>query len=388
MKDARSLESLHMATRRTWRGIALACEPMVKTRAEEAIRAVYSIATGRPPDSILFFDSPLQAKIAGTLLAGDYRKPRLGSVYGRLGVNLLVSGRLRMDEGSLPPRIAEYGLEQLERPIHSALDVADRSALDPAAVKRAFDALCNQLPPEERRSLVVPWRCPKGVLRRARREAEQALEQRRWMSFAAHYSFSRMATPGQSAGAGERLKSAVIDVCETCGWCWLYPDVAIISDRPTLVRLDALGRLHAEDGPAVGYRDGFSIHALHGVRVSRRVIERPSEITVADADNEPNLEVRRALIERMGRRRYLSLSGAVVVARDETGLLWRRRLPSRRDEPQRALCFVEVINGTCEPDGTRRHYFLRVPPTSRTAREAVAWTYGLAAGAYRPHIRT
>ncbi len=45
---------------------------------------------------------------------------------------------------------------------------------------------------------------------------------------------------------------------------------------------------------------------------------------------------------------------------------------------------VKVVNSTPEPDGSRREYFLRVPPTVRTAREAVAWTFGLAADAYRP----
>ena len=45
---------------------------------------------------------------------------------------------------------------------------------------------------------------------------------------------------------------------------------------------------------------------------------------------------------------------------------------------------VEVLNSTPEPDGTRRTYFLRVPPTMRTAREAVAWTFGLDGGEYRP----
>ena len=37
---------------------------------------------------------------------------------------------------------------------------------------------------------------------------------------------------------------------------------------------------------------------------------------------------------------------------------------------------VEVVNATPEPDGSYRHYFLQVPPGVRTAREAVAWTFG------------
>jgi hypothetical protein len=38
---------------------------------------------------------------------------------------------------------------------------------------------------------------------------------------------------------------------------------------------------------------------------------------------------------------------------------------------------VKVTNGTTEPDGSCKRYFLRVPSAMRTAREGVAWTYGL-----------
>ena len=43
---------------------------------------------------------------------------------------------------------------------------------------------------------------------------------------------------------------------------------------------------------------------------------------------------------------------------------------------------IEVMNGTAEADGSRKRYFLRVPSAMRTAREAVAWTYGLTADQY------
>ena len=45
---------------------------------------------------------------------------------------------------------------------------------------------------------------------------------------------------------------------------------------------------------------------------------------------------------------------------------------------------VEVRNSTPEPDGSCKTYFLRVPPATRTARAAVAWTFGLGAVEYRP----
>ena len=147
-----------------------------------------------------------------------------------------------------------------------------------------------------------------------------------------------------------------------------------------------MGRM-PRTAPRWGYRDGFSIHALHGVHVERWVIERPSRITAAGVEKERHTEVRRALVERIGYQHYLSLSGAAPVSRDETGTLWRVNLPIHRGQGQRAWCLVEVVNGTREPDGSHKRYFLRVPPTMREAREAVAWTYGLSAQAYQPLIR-
>src|SRR5262249_23597685 len=60
------------------------------------------------------------------------------------------------------------------------------------------------------------------------------------------------------------------------------------------------------------------------------------------------------------------------INQDDHGKLWHCTLTAD-DEP---LHVVEVVNATPEPDGSYRRYFLRVPPASRTARQAVAWTFG------------
>jgi hypothetical protein len=44
--------------------------------------------------------------------------------------------------------------------------------------------------------------------------------------------------------------------------------------------------------------------------------------------------------------------------------------------------------GTREPDGTRRRYFLHVPPSMQSPRQAVAWTYGLSPEQYEIAVRT
>lgn len=89
------------------------------------------------------------------------------------------------------------------------------------------------------------------------------------------------------------------------------------------------------------------------------------------------------MLEHYGYDRYLAESGAKPVHRDETGVLWRIDLEG--DEP---VVTVEVVNSTPEPDGSHRVYWLRVPPRVRTAREGVAWTFGLAAEDYQPARQT
>jgi hypothetical protein len=41
-----------------------------------------------------------------------------------------------------------------------------------------------------------------------------------------------------------------------------------------------------------------------------------------------------------------------------------------------------------EPDGSLKRYFLRVPPGTRTARRAVAWSFGLTKNAYEPAVES
>src|SRR5690606_32986411 len=106
--------------------------------------------------------------------------------------------------------------------------------------------------------------------------------------------------------------------------------------------------------------------------------------------------------------RYLLDSGAQLISQDEAGMLYRKDVAG--DEP---IVFVRVLNSTPEPDGvlsraeaistfgpaawrlkrqpatTRwKEYVIRVPPSVMSAREAVAWTFGLSEEDYTPYVET
>jgi hypothetical protein len=95
-------------------------------------------------------------------------------------------------------------------------------------------------------------------------------------------------------------------------------------------------------------------------------------LTGAQVAQIRNAEVRRLALDYMGAEAFLRSANATRAAQDDFGTLWRTTI-TIDGEPYVA---VEVVNATAEPDGSHRHYFLRVPPDSRTAREAVAWTFG------------
>ena len=100
--------------------------------------------------------------------------------------------------------------------------------------------------------------------------------------------------------------------------------------------------------------------------VPTRLIEQPELIDVrAVWSSAHDPQIRRCMIDIMTPKRFVEQGGAYRVVEDETGILWRQRW---RWE---AWAAVEVINGTPEPDGTYKRYFLQVPPTVRTNRTSL-----------------
>lgn len=99
-----------------------------------------------------------------------------------------------------------------------------------------------------------------------------------------------------------------------------------------------------------------------------------ARVTVEDITSEPNEELRRELIATYGGfDRYAADAGGELIHEDETGRLVR--IPAA-GEP------IAVAHVVCPTTG--RQYALRVPPSCTSAREAVAWTFGLRAEEYRP----
>jgi hypothetical protein len=111
--------------------------------------------------------------------------------------------------------------------------------------------------------------------------------------------------------------SGLWELAQSAGWALPLRNICWVSERHNVLKRDDRGRLHSLKGPACAYPDGWTIYAVHGVRVPRYVIERPAEISVEKIDTETDAEVRRVMIERY--RHGEEVSGSAAYIRDAGG---------------------------------------------------------------------
>ncbi len=149
-----------------------------------------------------------------------------------------------------------------------------------------------------------------------------------------------------------------------------FPGAVFLCERPLTCTLSERFQLHNDSGPALTYSDGLAQYIWNDIVVPEKVILEKDSISVEEIEKETNVEIRRVMLEIYGEERYVRDSGIEAVHEDATGILYRKEFSN--DE---ALVMVKVINSSPEPDGTFKHYFLRVPPDIKTAQEAVAWTF-------------
>jgi hypothetical protein len=107
-----------------------------------------------------------------------------------------------------------------------------------------------------------------------------------------------------------------------------------------------------------------------GVPVTERVAFRPETLTVGEILAERNAELRRVMLERFGFQRFMEEAGAEVIDRDRDAGGERQLLRLKLEGDEDLVC----VSVSCPSTG--RRYLLRVPPTMRTCRQAVAWTAG------------
>ncbi|MGW4040698.1 DUF6745 domain-containing protein [Streptomyces sp. NPDC004778] len=328
----------------SWRSVAAATGRADRAAAEAGVRRAYRTAGLAEPDRIIWAASPRDA---------------VGTVE-----KLTDAGRSVREEVRTRPWADE------RRRMYDELGPAGWSALWSATGAQLWETTAALA--ERIRAGVVADLAPRpqdeGAVRLVLLDAVLGQHDAAWLA-----AFD---------GHGDRL-AGLAEVARNAGWWWPYENAVVITERPDVLHRDEAGRLDHGEGPALAYGDGFALHAWRGMPVPAAFLDELSSLTPERIRAEENAELRRVMLEYYGYDRYLTESGAEPVHRDETGVLWRIALDGDED-----VVMVEVVNSTPEPDGTYRTYWLRVPPTTRTAKDGVAWTFGLEGVAYAPVRQT
>ncbi len=424
-----------------WNNVAACTDRADRPRAEAALREFYQIEN-RPEPQILWVDSPTAGLLAYAI-ASRSRKPVLGA-YARgdvgNGENLEFNGLAMpfglepawqnrligiLNERLFPSAVPAFGaaglasaaaglgittsrLESVARllprptPPDMSLTAEGGPAMDvlAGALGATWTSVARTIGADLARDLFLhALRAQTAELfadpQRMRR-AVQAMQPGQWDAETPVLAATKEVFGGflwrHKEGRAERERAIALhlELAKSAGQWWALDDLAIVTERPLVIRRDDRGRPHGASGPAIAWPDGVEFYAWHGVIAEKRVIMQPESVTVAEIDATPNVETRRVLVERFGEERLIREGGARLISEDAMGRLWRRELASDRwgqgrDEP---IVMVEVVNSTPEPDGTRKTYFLRVPPAMTSARQAVAWTFGLGSVEYRPAVQT
>ncbi|HEY1244339.1 MAG TPA: hypothetical protein VGF29_05855 [Hyphomicrobiaceae bacterium] len=325
------------------RRLALSVDPIDHDRARASVRTLYA-AAGQPEPRVVFvFTSPMLCLLARAVLRTALPRDQLrvqlrDQLMDQLGAQLGVQLRDQLG-GQLVGQLRDQLRDQLEAQLGDQLH-----EWDGLWFSGGWDAF--------------------------------------WLAF---YEFGRRSGVRYAQRTQERFV-AYQRYSRECGVAFLYAGAAFVSDRPERMSFDAARRLHAIDGPALRYRDGYSLYAWKGQRIPAEYIEQRATRSAADVLNEQNAEMRRILMEIYvdvhGPRAMLAAMDAKLIAEDTEHGRPRRLYDIRGHR------YLAVVNGSLEPDGSRREFLLGAHPEAATPHEAVAASYARPAGRFREAVRT
>ncbi|KHD76998.1 hypothetical protein MB27_14275 [Actinoplanes utahensis] len=368
-----------------WLAAAVQTGSAVRAAAEAGVRESYRLAGLQPPEHVYWFGSPRAGAAAVALLtsgvSADTEVPDwVADVRAELRLQGWAPGATA--GGSVRRQVRTEPWAAARKASVEALGADGWAQLSAAAGRRSWalvmDLIAGRLRSRLGEDLVTGLSGDLGpAVRRPLLDAIYGQHDGTWLS-----TFEAAGRLVPEAGLMDGL-TGLAEVARHSGWWWANERVAVLTERPALLERDNVGRLHRGEGAALEYPDGYGLWAWRGMPIPAGLAAELPTLTVDRIRREDNAEIRRVMLEHFGYDRYLRDAGARERGTDEAGTLWWLDLPG--DEP---LVMVEVVNATPEPDGTSRVYWLRVPPSTRTAREGVAWTFGLTAEEYQPLIQT
>lgn len=350
--------------------IGTSTEPCKKAEAEPALVEMYKIA-GKPRPTFWWFSSPASARLGHCLLAGEAGGTLLQGMIHTFAAHLK-SGEPLPDMDLSLPGVCDQMREHLTTVVGDIWAEELIGGLGGRA--GSFDEIPGNLrdmTPERlegHRELYmgVAVRAIVTALR-AGMESSGGIPSVPFLGFGqfdqywvGYYEFMpRIGVEFKEADAHLLAQWSILS--RSMGWWAPFEHVVLCCDRPSVCKINERRVLHAADGPAMAFRDGWEIHAINGVRVPKHVVETPQAITLEEVNGEENQEVRRIMIERKGWEWFLTEMKATVL--DE-------RVNPVDNVKESLLKTEQYCILLCACPSTARVYPNEVPLTTTTCAEA------------------
>ena len=363
-----------------WTDIGLSTEPADRNAAEAAIALMYRCGGLQPPAKIVWCDSPLSLCLTAAVLKASVRDSVGASVRDSVGASVRDSvwdsvGDSVWDSvgdsvgasvgASVWASVGDSVWDSVRDSVRASVRASVWDSVGASVWASVGDSVGDSVWASVRASVRASvWDSVGASVRASVWDSVYGQHEAPWLSH--HTYFREVCGLHKETEPMEGLSA----LARSAGWCVPYRNLAFVSERHTTLRRDERGRLHAEDGPAVAYPDGWSIWAWHGVRVPQVVIEQPDTLSVKDTLREENTEVRRVMLTRIGPERLQAELPASVLDEDADGRGMPRRLFWLGDIDDRLF-----VGYTCPSTG-REYPAQPVPPQVRTCAEALAWRFG------------
>ena len=377
-----------------WIANAMSTAPADQTAMRSAMAGLYDAANLEPPTRGVFVKSPMTAAIAGSIAAGVWwirdNPGQHAELFGHvvseaeLLAALRVACAVAMDRGmamlrgeeprlSWPPAATEDATwAATEAATWDATRDATWAATEDATWAATWDATWDATWAATWDATVINFllQCTSGWYRMHDGGSD-------WSSYPAYLSFfDRVANLNLAVHDKWRHYE---DAATNGASRMMHKRFWIVSDRQVSIHVDPQARLHHETGPARTWGDGWAIYAWHGVRVPADLIEDGWD--TARILKEPNAEVRRCAIERLGWERFVVDAGLAQVGENVPDPGNPGHTLALYDVPEAiydtAVRVLICDNATPERDGTRRRFGLTVPASMPDPVAAAAWTFGL-----------
>jgi hypothetical protein len=376
-----------------WLAAGNNCEPLNRRAVADTVAEIY-YHIGRSAPRILFFSSPAMCLLAGAALATervfwDRIQTKLTTTFAQLWGQLPAQlenqlDRLTLQEGKLRKAV-ETGLKgainQLRQEVFSETQMVIRRQIDVAVLPGRSD-WCR---PTHGSSYYLHESLVSQILVQGNflvGGLNNSFAVNPWAEWEALHVFC-----GVLRACYSPRQVVLLDLClrsaRNLHFWSPYDSIVLCAERPGPVSVDDRGRLHSP-GLACAYRDGWGVAAWHGIPLPVKYHQPNSRMILS----EPNVELRRMLIERYdadrGKGSFVQAAGAKLIASavqpmrpgqpDAINELLSLDLP---DDPDHRMVVLKVTDPS-----TGRTYMIRVPPNQTTVRGALAWTFNIEPGQY------